>query len=612
MYSDSLLKIQGLSVGYLSEQGLTIALDDISLDIPRGEIFSIVGESGCGKSTLASSIVGYVEYPAKLLSGSIKYQASDILSLDSESLRNLLMKKIAIVPQAAMNSLNPIIKVEQEIKDILKSHAGADYSEDLSHVKELLSYVGLSELVLSMYPHQLSGGMKQRVLIALSLLMDPEVVIMDEPTTGLDVVVQKSILDLVKKINQERGTTIVLVTHDLAVAKYVSSYMAIMYGGKVMELGKSSLVTSKPLHPYTTALISSLPDLSKRNSRLPTIRGSPIKVSVHQTLCTFRERCKQKFGACDIQVVEEVEKDSRKVLCLLYSGETNSESTREHVEEEIPGVEGKGASGFFRTHGDSTNESIELKDIVKVFSTRTSMSTKKRVVALNRASIKISTGEIRALVGASGSGKSTIANIIMGEFSPDSGSITIAGKEFKKDSEREKRKLRKMVQLVFQDPYSSLSPIHTVLYQILRPILINHKVGKEEGIKRTKSLLEAVNLLPPEAFLYKNPSELSGGQRQRVAIAKAIAVGAKFLVADEPVSMLDASVRAEILNLLKDLKSRFNLGILYITHDLSTVSYLADYIYVLKEGVVVEEGSTDRVLESPNDEYTKDLISAII
>jgi peptide/nickel transport system ATP-binding protein len=612
MNIEPILDVSDLSVGYLSAEGLTLALDNINLKVPKKEIFAIVGESGCGKSTLASAMVGFVQYPARNISGKIVYNAQDVLKMEPYALRKILLTKLAIVPQAAMNSLNPVIKIRKEIDDIIKSHESDIENFDKESIKSLLNYVELPDLVLDMYPHQLSGGMKQRLLIALAMLFNPNVLIMDEPTTGLDVVVQKSILDLVKKINAEKETTIIFVTHDLSVAKYVSSFIAIMYAGKVVESGPTGEIAANPIHPYTAALIASTPNLSKRGMRLPTIGGFPPKFSSNQTLCTFRERCSKRLGVCDTDPVAETDSGSRKVLChLIKYGKEKQPYVRETTEptERESKVEN---TGFSMSRDETISDEIILKNISKTFHTRTGMRTKAEVKALSGVNLKVKTGEIRALVGASGSGKSTIANIIMSEVLPDEGVLTIAGRDFSKPNEKGKRQARKQVQLVFQDPYSSLSPIHNVLYQIIRPIIINHEVDKEEAIRRANALLEAVKLVPVGNFAYKNPSELSGGQRQRVAIAKAIAVGARFLVADEPVSMLDASVRAEILNLLKDLKARFNLGILYITHDLSTVSYLSDYIYVLKSGIIVDEGKPEDILESSNNAYTRELIQAVI
>ena len=606
---DHILSVRNLSIQYLSEGGSTIAVDRVDLDIPRGEIFSIVGESGCGKSTLASSLIASIEYPADRISGSVLYNSADLLTLRRETLRKILMRKISIVPQAAMNSLNPIIRIGEEIRDIVMSH-DPEHSRDYDvKVEELLEYVELPKTVLSMFPHQLSGGMKQRVLIAISLLMDPELVIMDEPTTGLDVVVQKNILDIIRKINMEKGTTIVLVSHDLSVAGYVSKRTAVMYAGKIVEIGLTSQVSSNPLHPYTTALIRSIPRIEKRNKPLPTIKGSPPKIMAPQVLCSFRDRCSDRFDMCNRITVDDIIVGERVVKCLLYDSKYGRQLSSNPEEEDkmaqIP-------MDLIRKSFIGSDDTITLTDITKTFISKSGLRSRHEVKALRGVSLSVHPGEIRALVGASGSGKSTIANIIMAEFKPDSGKLVVGGKDYSAAKDREVRELRKQVQLVFQDPYSSLSPIHTVLYQIMRPLMINNDINKSEGEKRARILLQAVKLVPVETYINKNPNELSGGQRQRVAIAKAIAVGARFLVADEPVSMLDASVRAEILNLLKELKEKFNLGILYITHDISTISYLCDYIYVIKDGLIVEEGDPMEIITKPSHPYTVELIDSII
>jgi len=606
---DTILKIRDLTLGYVGEKGTVITVDNVSLDIPKGKISSIVGESGSGKSTLANAIIGFIKYPLVKIGGSIEYNGENLLEFSRSKLNKIRMRSISFVPQAAMNSLNPVMRIGDEIHDIIQSHGKKSPSEEKDMIKRALGLVDLPEHILNSYQNQISGGMKQRVMIAIAILLDPDIIILDEPTTGLDVIVQKNILDSIRKINSISGTTILLITHDLPVAFYVSDYTSIIYSGKIVEEGAKDSVIKNKLHPYTELLMGSIPSISDSKKRLVTIRGSVTTVFQNQTKCTFSNRCPYALEICKEVEIKDYEVNGETVKCIRYDDTFKGRFPKKSPEMEPETIPSR--TGVIGKIYSNESHRIELQDAVMKFNMGRG-SNKKTLTAVDHSSIKIESGKISALVGASGSGKTTVGKIFLFDETLSEGKYIFDGKELTRISRRQKKGYKKLVQMVFQDPFSSLSPIHKIGHQIERPLLINKISTKETSHNDVLSMLNLVGLRPPENFVEKFPYELSGGQRQRVCIAKALSVGAKLLVADEPVSMLDASVRAEILNLLVDLRRELNLGVLYITHDLSTVNYVAEDVYVMNKGKIVEYGEVSSLFSSPKEEYTKILLDSIV
>ena len=607
---DPILKIRGLSLGYDSDAGVVIAVDNLSLDIPKGKISAVVGESGSGKSTLANAIMGFIKYPNVKLSGSIYFHDEDVLSMDAVQLRKMRMEKIAIVPQAAMNSLNPVMKIGDEIHDIIAAHRKVTPDVEKQMVSAALEMVELPDYVLNSYQNQISGGMRQRVMIAIATILDPEIIILDEPTTGLDVIVQKNILDIIRKINETKGITVLLITHDIPVAFYLSDFTSIIYAGKVVEDGQRQNVVQNRLHPYTNLLIESVPSMTGHAERLATIPGEVKPIMENQKFCSFVERCPFAIQECSSTELEDFNEKGETVRCHIYNPALKDKFTK----VKSGGSElqiSEFSNNIIDRFAAIENHSIELVNLVKKYTVGRG-STKHDIDALTGVNIKLETGKIVSLVGASGSGKTTVGKIILFDERATSGNFLFDGKDVTHAKDREVKELRRTVQMIFQDPFSSLSPIHKIGYQIERPLLINHMSNKENLQENTLGMLNLVGLRPAESFVDKFPHELSGGQRQRVSIAKALSVGARLLVADEPVSMLDASVRAEILNLLADLRDRLKIGIMYITHDLSTVRYVADLIYVMNAGTVEEVGTWEQIVNNPTKEYTKKLLSSVV
>ncbi|WP_297215123.1 ABC transporter ATP-binding protein [Thermoplasma sp.] len=605
-----IIEVENLSLVYEGETGNTVAIDNISFSIYIGSIHAIVGESGSGKSTLANALIGYIKYPMKRLSGLIKFNGKDIFEMDDEQLTKIRMKEISYVPQAAMNSLNPVITIRQEMHDIISAHAEIDKATEENMMREAINLVNLPEYVLEAYPHQLSGGMRQRVMIAIASVLKPSVIILDEPTTGLDVIVQKDILDVIKKINEKTGTTIVLITHDLPVAFYTSNRCSIIYSGKIVEQGDTTDIINKRYHPYTNMLISAIPSAKSKESKLNIIPGETETRKELDERCHFVNRCPYAVEVCRTTPLRPIDFDSdHSVLCLKYDDSYSDLFSQGSSSDKIY-IGSKRLNIVSRLRND-TKHTIELKDVQKDYIV--GRGNKKRIInAVRGIDLKIENGMGIAIVGSSGSGKTTIGKIMLYDETMTSGKYLFDGRDVTSPTKKNVAFMRKAVQMVFQDPFSSLSPLHKIGYQIARPLLINGVSKRETIDEDVMEILSLVGLRPAENFVNKYPHELSGGQRQRICFAKAISVAPKFLVADEPVSMLDASVRAEILNLMNDLKNELNLGLIYITHDLSTVRYVAEEVYVMHQGRFVEHGTWEDIIQTPSEEYTKKLLESII
>ncbi|MEB3691182.1 MAG: ABC transporter ATP-binding protein [Caldisphaeraceae archaeon] len=606
-----IMKIRNLIAGYYTKSGIVFAVRGVSLDIYKNEILAIVGESGCGKSTLLSSIYRILKPPGKIFNGQVIFNGVDLLKIDEEKLRQMRMKEFSLVPQYAMDALNPVMKIGDYMKSALKDHEiSASEAERL--IDEKLDLVRLPRDIKNMYPHELSGGMRQRIVIATSLLLNPTLVFLDEPTTGLDVVVQYEILKDVKEIAKKLELSIVVISHDLPLMMMFAERIGIMYAGELVEIGDRDSVLYRPRHPYTMLLIKSVPSLINVRERLYMIPGTPPTLLNNvPNRCSFYDRCPFRFNRCFTERPILKEKDGRFSRCFLTHEEDVDLNLKpipkEYYAEELARDK---SLVTFNISGEK-EKVIEVKDLVKIFTIRTGLITRRPLYAVNGVSFDLKMGSITSLVGGSGHGKSTIARILAGIEKQTSGYIYINGVDVSKLHKRREQWYKSKVQMVFQDPYSSLDPRHNVKWHIERPLLIHKKAKNEKELnEKIRQVMYLVDLKPPEKYLYKYPHELSGGERQRVAIGRAIAVEPLVLLADEPVSMLDASVRAGILNLLGRLK-KIGMSILYITHDVATVSYISDYIMVIYRGKIVERGKTMDVIKNPRHEYTKKLISVV-
>ena len=534
--NNPLISIQNLCVDYITSDGRIKAVEDVSFDIQRGEIFGLVGESGSGKSTVVQAILRILPPPAVISGGKVIINNNNILSVSNTEVLQYRWKQISIVMQSALNALNPVLTVREQIEDVLKEHNNLKGKSATNRTIELLSLVDIDLNWLDSYPHQLSGGMRQRVVIAIALALMPPLIIMDEPTTALDVIVEREILAKIIKLRKELGFTIFFITHDLNLLLEFADRLAIMKNGRLVELDKVQKIRRGGQREYTKKLIRSLP--SATGTRETGLLSKPESLDLgEQPLLEVRN------------------------LSKSFSD-----------------------SGIFYS---SLNEVVE------------------------NISFQVFPGEIVGLVGESGSGKSTIAKLITRLIRPTSGDIFLKGSN-KKVSEARKVPLeyRKQVQMVFQDPFSSLNSIHTVYHHLARPLLRHQLVSEEKLLDHIIEMLETVGLRPGSTFAEKFPHEMSGGERQRVAIARALSLSPDLIIADEPTSMLDVSIRMEILEIFARMRIEKNLSIIFITHDLASARYLADRIIVLQRGSIVEQGVAEDLIQSPKEAYTKQLIKA--
>jgi peptide/nickel transport system ATP-binding protein len=577
------LEVRDLSVALVSGEPI---VDGISLAVSSGEVLGLVGESGSGKTTTALALLGYSQPGTRIVRGEITVGGETITGRDERALRRIRGRLVSYVPQDPGNALNPSLRIRGAIQDMLDAHAAA---RELSTVEEALRSVHLpaDEAFLRRYPHQLSGGQQQRVTIAVALVCEPPLVVLDEPTTGLDVVTQARILSEIDRLRRERGLAMVYVSHDLAVVSQVAHRIAVLYAGKIVEEGPTTVVLREPRHPYTHGLVSSIPDFT-RPRRLHGVPGVAPGVAERPRGCAFAPRCVLRVPLCETEPpeLEEIE-PSRRVRCFEWP------RSRGLVIPEL-------------AHVRPPRESAPLL-AVQGLSAEHGRGTARTVVA-HEISFDLGRGECVALVGESGSGKTTIARAVAGLHSPSGGRVLLDGVPLAPKVRDRPRKARRRLQLVFQNPYDSLNPRHRVRYAIARPATVLAGLSRREAEARVAALLEHVRL--PARLASRFPDELSGGERQRVAIARALAAEPDVLICDEITSALDVSVQAAVLEVLNDLRAELGLALLFISHDLGVVAAVADRVIVLESGRVRESAAVGSLLEHPKDEYTRRLLEA--
>ena len=548
----SFLKIQNLSVDYKMRRETVYAAKKINIEVSKGEILGLVGESGSGKSTVGNAIINLIDEPGKVSGGSIILDGTDIYE-NPENILKLRGKKIGLIFQDPQTSLNPILTIGEQLIETIQTHLNLNTEEAKNKAINLLKEVGIkdAEARFNNYPHQFSGGMRQRVVISLALCCEPELLIADEPTTALDVSIQSQILDLIKKLTKERNLAVILITHDMGVISETTNRVAVMKNGNLVEIGPTKEILTKPKEIYTKALVSSVPPTNKKINRF--------------------------------KIIEKENKNQ---------GETNIKILNRWTKKEI-----------------ADQDLVKVKNLSKTFDDSFFVeSTKNSVMAVDDVSFNIKEGESFGLVGESGSGKSTIAKMIVNLYSPSAGDIDFDNVCITKiKSNKEMMKFRKQIQMIFQDPYSSLNGRLKVKDIVSEPIkLHNPSISSKDIDSYIYDLLESVELTQQSAERY--PHEFSGGQRQRISIARALATQPRLLVCDEPTSALDVSIQAQILNLLKDLQEQLNLTILFISHDLPVVRQMCDRIGVLKNGKICEISETENLFKKPSHEYTKELL----
>jgi peptide/nickel transport system ATP-binding protein len=595
-----ILNISDLSIAYRSGGDDVRAVRHVDLALHAGEVVGLAGESGCGKSTLAYGSMRLLRPPAVITGGSVTYHGRrvadggvDVLAANTEQLRALRWREIAIVFQSAMNSLNPVLRVRDQLLDALGAHLALTREQRYDRIVELIEMVGIPRARLASYPHELSGGMRQRVMIAMALAAEPEVVIMDEPTTALDVVVQRDILAEIFELKDALGFSVLFITHDLSLLLEIADRVVIMYAGQVVESGTREEIHRRAAHPYTRGLLTSFPRLRGPRVKLSGIPGSPPDLRGTLLGCPFVPRCGFATDACKTIDMAPTPVEPDHLSACPFVNAANVESDPVATADQRQAQDGAVA--------------LQAVDLEK----RYRLGRHVEVDAVRGVSLALRRGTITALVGESGSGKTTVARLLSGQERRSGGQILLDGASIDPAARRGFRSYKGSVQMVFQDPFASLNPLHTVRYHLERALRLHgERTGLKSGEDELDRLLGQVRLSPPEHYRDAYPHELSGGQRQRVAIARALAASPRVLLADEPVSMLDVSIRLEMLDLIEELRARLDLAVLYITHDIASARYFADEILVMHDGEIVERGPAEQVTQAPSHEYTRLLIAS--
>ncbi|TXH52901.1 MAG: ABC transporter ATP-binding protein [Bacteroidia bacterium] len=577
--AELLLDVKNLVTEFNTENGIVKAVDDVSFQVNKGEVIGIVGESGSGKSVTSLSIMRLIPNPpGKITGGQINYYrdgktAIDLVKIPDNEMRAYRGNEISMIFQEPMTSLNPVFTCGNQVMEAIMLHQKISKDEAEKKTLELFAQVKLPDpkRALLAYPHQLSGGQKQRVMIAMAMSCQPKILIADEPTTALDVTVQKTILELINDLSKQTGMSTIFITHDLGVIAEIADRVVVMYKGKIVEQGSVVDIFSNPKHPYTKGLLACRPPLEKRLSKLPVIAD-------------FME---EKDGA-----ILEKAADMHALVDAFVVSQQQTEKRFNDLQQHAP--------------------ILQLKNIQTWFPNKTNMFGKPLdyVKAVDDVSFDVHEGETLGLVGESGCGKTTLGRTILRLIEPTGGKAIFDGKDIFNLGQKDLKELREHMQIIFQDPYSSLNPRMTIGNAILEPMQVHNKYSND-AIRKDKviELLEKVNMKPEHFQRY--PHEFSGGQRQRICIARALALNPKFIICDESVSALDVSVQAQVLNLLIQLREEFKFTYIFISHDLSVVKFTSDRMVVMNKGKIEEMGIADEIYNNPQQEYTKKLIAAI-
>ena len=600
--TEPLLKVEDLRLSYQTERGVVTAVDGLNFEIRRNEALVVLGESGCGKSSLAKALLRVLPRNVKHYSGRVLLDGIDIMALDPERFRrNVQWLRISLVMQASMNALNPVVRVGEQVAEPLWVHRGWSRQKAMSRAGEVFELVGVSGDFLGRYPFELSGGMRQRVVLAMALVAEPELVIMDEPTSALDVLTQAGIMNRLKIIKRELGTSFMLITHDVATSSEIADRVALMYAGQIVELSSAAEFFSKPAHPYGKLLMDSVPRLHQ--TRQPDhIPGQPPNLMMLPSGCRFADRCPARFDRCVKNPEPQALSERNEVRCWLYTDPT--ETTNPQELDSTP-------TNVFKIRPRSKEVLVAAQDLHTWFELRQWGFLREGYVrAVNGVNFTLHRGEAVAFVGESGCGKSSLARTLLGLHTPTRGKVVFEGRHLHALNKLELKQYRARVGYVQQDPYGALPPFMTIRRALSEPLIIHGVKDRKERETRIQAALEEVRLTPADDYLPKFPHMLSGGQQQRVVIARSLILRPALIIADEPVSMLDASVRVEILRLLRTIQSQRELALAFITHDLSTVRHFADRIFVMYGGRIVESAEVDDLLDHPQHPYTQALLAA--
>ena len=613
--SSTTLEITGLEVALDADAGLVKAIDGLTLSITRGETFALVGESGCGKSMTALALMRLLPENGRVVGGSVALEGQDLLALPEAGMRAVRGGRIGMIFQEPGTSLNPVIKVGAQIIEAIETHTPLRGQASRAKAIEWLGRVGIPEPAqrIDEYPFRLSGGQKQRVMIAMTLASEPDFLIADEPTTALDVTIQAQILELLKDLQREQGMGLLLITHDLAVVSDMADRVALMYAGQIIEVAEAADFFAAPRHPYARLLLRALPDAARRGESLAAIRGSVPPLWLRFEGCRFEPRCDRAFAPCPTTLPALTPLDAtRSVRCLLYTELATPEALAVPADP-VPAAPARAAPAFADTPPGAPL--LQVENLAVRFPIRRGLLQRTTGVfsAVDGVSFDVAAGKTLALVGESGCGKTTtgkaIVQLLRGAAIIE-GSARLAGQDLFSLEGETLRAARRGIQIIFQDPFASLNPRMRVLAILEEGLLaLRPEMAAGERRARIDELVEQVGLRRDS--LDRFPHEFSGGQRQRIAIARALAVQPRLIVCDEPTSALDVSVQAQILNLLGQLQRDLGLSLLFITHNIGVVEYLADDIVVMQRGRVEEQGPTGEVLAHPQSPYTRTLLDAV-
>jgi peptide/nickel transport system ATP-binding protein len=606
-----LLDINDLTVEFITKNGLLTAVTDVNLSIGTGEIVCLVGESGSGKTITSLSIMRLIDFDNGLITnGEILLDDQDLVQLSQNDIRDLRGKKIAMVFQEPMTALDPVFTIGHQIMEVILRHEQSSRDAAHKHAVDLLRRVGIPEPEIRMkqYPNELSGGMRQRAMIAMALACGPELLIADEPTTALDVTIQAQILQLLRELKNEFKMSILLITHDLGIAAEMADRIVVMYAGKVVENASVHQLFEKPHHPYTRGLLQSITTIDgDRDRKLYSIDGTIPSLSNLPTGCRFHPRCPFAVDRCKNEDPPLETVNGREVACwraeeLAAAEVMAAEKTAviyEHKSQHLEDIQ------------DNRQKLIEVKDLTKYFPIKKSFFNSKggSIKAVDHVSFHINAGETFGLVGESGCGKSTLGRVILQLEKATGGRVLFQDRDLVSLSGSQMRAARRNMQIIFQDPYGSINPRWKIGDIIGEPLWVHESLTGKDKRARVEELLQWVGLNP--AWYDRYPHEFSGGQRQRIGIARAIALRPKFILGDEAVSALDVSVQAQVINLMQDLQGKLGLTYLFIAHGLSVVRHISNRIGVMYLGKLVEIAHTDELFSHPAHHYTRALLAAI-
>ena len=599
--SAPLLRVSGLEIQFLAGGKWNSVAEDVSFDVGAGETLGLVGESGCGKTVTSLAVMGLIPTAnGRITAGSVFFDGRDLLHVTAEELRQVRGHRIAMVFQEPMTSLNPSFTIGQQISFAVRAHRQSSKADARKRAVEVLDRVGIPDPSRRVddYPHTFSGGMRQRAMIAMALACEPDLLIADEPTTALDVTVQAQILELLRSLKDESGMGMLFVTHDLGVVADICDRVAVMYAGQMVEQAPTDRIFVRPRHPYTEGLLSSMPQWSVPGQPLAVIPGRVPPAGEMPTGCRFRSRCSYSVAPCE-EPVALVEVDAESTVRCVRREEVNLRGAPDRMA--VP----------LATQIVAREPLLSVKGLRKEFPVTSGLLRRVRghVKAVDGIDLNVGAGETVGLVGESGSGKSTVARLVLRLINPTTGEVVVGGQDLAGLRGRALRHARADMQMVFQDPYSSLDPRSSIGRSVAEPLEIHQGARGSNRDARVAELLSLVGISPNLAG--RLPHEFSGGQRQRIAVARALALEPKLLVCDEPVSALDVSTQSQVINLLADLQERLGIAYLFIAHDLSVVRHLSHRIAVMYLGRIVETGPAEEVYQHPTHPYTEALLSAI-